>query len=309
VIAVQETPLAGILSREETKKHAVEHFPEQIALLRDLADYGSNLVLRVYNSSAKDLPAIIVCGVLLKQVVAMVDAIYALVEQGMVHAAHLPARAAFEASVYLDWILFGDSQRKATAYMVSNYRDERLWAARVIKGTPEEAIFDPIAKSLGLDIHARRPTLAAESQKHLAEVNRILAQTEFAKMDKEFNRVRGKKKYDPDWHEVCGLKTIRQVAGAVGRLPEYEFFYSRGSQISHSGSYKDHIRFVKDMEIHFRQIRNLEGVDALLNFTVATVMRSFQNTLRYYRSEEVPAFTRKYINDWRIPFLTVKSVK
>src|ERR1041385_4842016 len=129
-----ETPLAGILNREETKKHALENFLEQIALLRDLADYGSNLVFRAYKSSAKDLPAIVVCGVLLKQVVAMVDAVYALVEQGMIHAAYLPARAAFEASVYLDWILFSDAQRKATAYIVSNFRDERLWVARVTKG-------------------------------------------------------------------------------------------------------------------------------------------------------------------------------
>src|SRR5882762_559537 len=97
-VTMPEKPLAGILNREEASKHAQENFADQIALLRDLADYGSNLLFRAFNSSAKDLPSIVACGVLLKQVVAMLDAVYTLVAAGMVHAAFLPARAAFEAS-------------------------------------------------------------------------------------------------------------------------------------------------------------------------------------------------------------------
>ena len=303
-----EKPLAGILNREEAAKHAQEHFSDQIALLRDLSDYGSNLVFRAFNSSPRDLPAIVACGVLLKQVVAMLDAVYALVAAGMVHGAFLPARAAFEASVYLDWVLFSDTGRKATAYIVSNYRDERLWVARVTKGTSEEAVFDSISKSIGLDIHARRPTLAADAQKHLAEVNGILAQKDFAAMDNVFDHAKGKKKYDPEWYQLCGAKSIRQVAEQVGRLPEYEFFYSKGSQITHTASYKDHIRFAKG-QVHFKPIRHLQGIDTLLNFVVGIAVRSFQNTLKYYRPEEGPAFSKKYVEEWRKPFLSVKKVK
>jgi hypothetical protein len=308
-VTMPEKPLAGILNREEAAKHAQEHFGDQIALLRDLADYGSNLVFRAFNASAKDLPPIIACGVLLKQVVAMLDAVYTLVATGMVHAAFLPARAAFEASMYLDWLLFSDTERKATAYIVSNFRDERLWVARVTKGTSEEAIFDAISKSVGLDIHARRPTLAADAQKHLAEVNRILAQKAFAAMDKEYDQAKGKKqKYDPEWYQLCGAKSIRQVAQQVGRLPEYEFFYSKGSQITHTASYKDHIRFTKG-QVHFTPIRHLQGIDHLLNFVVGIAVRSFQNTLSYYRPGELSAFSKKYLEDWRKPFMTVKKVK
>lgn len=304
-----ENPLTAILNREEAEKHAQEHFGDQVALLRDLSDYGSNLVIRAFNSSAKDLPPIIACGVLLKQVVAMLDAVHTLVAAGMVHAAFLPARAAFEASMYLDWLLFSDTERKATAYIVSNYRDERVWVARVTKGTSEEAIFDAMSKSIGLDIHARRPTLAADAQKHLAEVNRILPQRAFAAMDKEFDQAKGKKqKYDPEWYQLCGAKSIRQVAQQVGRLLEYEFFYSKGSQITHTASFKDHIRFTKG-QVHFKPIRHLQGIDQLLNFVVAIAVRSFQNTLRYYRPGELAAFSKKYLDDWRKPFMTVKKVK
>lgn len=303
-----EKPLAGILNREEGAKHAQDYFADQIALLCDLANYGSNLVLRAYNSSKQDLPPIIACGVLLKQVVAMIDAVYTLVAGGMVHAAFLPARAAFEASIYLDWLLFSDTERKATAYLVSNYRDERLWTARVTKGTAEEAIFDALSKNIGLDIHARRPTLAADALKHLAEVNRILAQKIFAGLDKEFDHKRKRRKSDPEWYQLCGAKSIRHVAEQVGRLIEYEFFYSKGSRISHAASYKDHILFIGG-QVRFKPICNLEGINELLNFIVNIALRSFENTLRYYRPGELEAFRQKYLNDWRKPFLSAKSVE
>ncbi len=74
----------------------------------------------------------------------MIDAIQILVEKGMTTAAFLPARAAFEASIYIDWILLSDSERKARSYIVANYRDERLWASRVIKAMPEEKTFDVV---------------------------------------------------------------------------------------------------------------------------------------------------------------------
>jgi len=305
---MREKPLTSILNRDQARKHAAEHFADQIALLLDLTNYGSNLVMRAYNSSKKDSASVVTCGVLLKQVVAMLDAIHTLTEAGMVHAAFLPARAAFEASIYLEWILFSDSERKARCYIVSNFRDERVWALRVIKGTPEEAVFDSISKSVGLDIHARNPTLASDAQKHLDEVNRILAQPDLQPIDQEFDLRRGKRKVDLEWYQLVGAKSIRQVAVAVGRLPEYEFFYAKGSRITHSASYKDHIRFTKD-QVVLKPIRHLQGIDTLLNFVVGLAMRSFENTLRYYRPNELPAFSRKYVEDWRQPFLSVRGVR
>jgi len=304
-----EKSLSSILDRDQARKHAIDHFAEQVALIRDMTDYGSNLMIRAFNSSKRALPDVVVCGVLLKQIVAMLDAISILVEEGMVHAAFLPARAAFEASIYLEWILFSDSDRKAKCYIVSNYRDERRWAMRAIRGTPEENAFEPIAKSVGLDIHARNPTLAADAQKHLEEVNRILDQPGFRAIDQEFNMLRkGKRKLDVEWYELAGAKSIRKIAVAVDRLAEYELFYSKGSQISHSASYKDHIRLVNG-KVHFKPIRSLQDINVLINCIGCIAIRTFQNTLRYYRPDELPTFSKKYARDWRTPFLTVKSVK
>jgi hypothetical protein len=57
---MREKTLASVLNREQATSHAEEHFADQISLLRDLTDYGSNLLFRAFNSSPKDLPAVVV---------------------------------------------------------------------------------------------------------------------------------------------------------------------------------------------------------------------------------------------------------
>lgn len=305
---MQETPHPAILNREEPRAVAEQHFVRQTALLQDLANYGSNLVIRAFDSSPKKMVEVVVCGVLLKQVVAMVDAAEVLLSAGCGHAAFLPARTAFEASIYADWILKGDSERRATRYIVGNYRDERLWATRTIPGTTEEQEMSRIAGMLGFNVHANRPTLTSDARKHLAEVNRIIAQPNLKPIDQEFTTARGNRKRDPEWYELDGLKSIRQIAEKVGRLPEYEFFYSKGSQVTHTGSYKDHIRF-RAGQVRFLPVRHLADVNMLLNFIVSIAVATFKKILEQYRPGELSAFSKKYLEDWREPFQNVTSVK
>lgn len=303
-----EKPHPIILNRDEPRAVAEQHFSKQTELLRDIVNYGSNLIVRAFQSSPKKMSETVVCGVLLKQIVAMVDAVEVLLVSGCGHASFLQARTAFEASIYLDWILLADSERRATRYIVANFRDERLWAARVISGTEEEAIFSRIANTLGLDVHANRPTLALDANNHLIEVNRILAQPELQPIDQEFTAKRARKKRDPQWYQLDGLDSFKQVADKVGRLPEYEFFYSKGSQVSHTGTYKDHIRFF-DGQVRFKPIRHLADFNMLLNFVVSICLGTYMKVLKQYRPGELEAFSKKYLEDWRDPFQNVVSLK
>ncbi|WP_139188773.1 DUF5677 domain-containing protein [Variovorax sp. OV700] len=251
---------------------------------------------------------VVVCGVLLKQVVAMVDATEVLVTAGCVQAAFLPARAAFEASVYADYILQSDSERRATRYVVGNYRGERLWAQRVIPGTTEEATYRALPASLGLDFQTLHPTLAADAAKHLLEVDRILSQPELHPIDAEFTRAKGRRKRDPEWYTLDGLSSIRQVAESVGRLAEYECFYSKGSQVTHVGSYKDHILFSAG-QIRLKPIRHLDDFNALLNGIVTSCLATYKSLLNRYRPDELEAFGKRYYTEWREPFLNAPRLK
>lgn len=302
-----EKPHPDILNRERGEASAREHYARQLELLRDLANYGSNLLVRAWNTGAQQLQDIVVCGVLLKQVVAMIDAVEVLLTAGCSHAAFLPARAAFEASLYADWIFLGNGERKAMCYVVRNYRDERLWASRVISGTVEEEAFSRIANTLGVDVHANRPTLAQEAVAHLAEVNRILSQPQLEALDAEFTRKKGKRKTDPEWFMLEGVKSIREIADAVGRIAEYEFFYSMGSRVTHTGSYKDHICF-SNSAVRLKPIRHVFNTGMLLDFAVSSCLGTYLAVIRNYRPAELKAFSKKYSEDWREPFQTQRDV-
>jgi Family of unknown function (DUF5677) len=68
----------------------------------------------------------VLIGVLLRQVIAMLDGIDILLSNGATYASHLQMRALFEASVYIDWILQGDFEKKIDYFYVHNV----FWAAR-----------------------------------------------------------------------------------------------------------------------------------------------------------------------------------
>lgn len=303
-----EEPHDAILNRTESADVAKKHFAKQTELLRDLANYGSNLIIRSFNTSPKKMAEIVVCGVLLKQIVAMTDAAEVLISAGCGHAAFLPARTAFEASIYLDWIVAKDSELRATRYIVANFREERVWANRAIPGTVEESTLSKNVEQRGFDLYAKHPNLASDSKAHLVEVNRILAQADLKLVDEEFAAAKGKRKRDPEWFELDGLSSIRQIAEKVGRVLEYDFFYAKGSQVTHTGTYKDHIRFT-DGQIRFKPIRHLADVTMLLNFIVSICIRVYQVILEKYRPGEMPAFWNKYLSDWRDPFLNIPTVK
>ena len=307
-IYMPDQPFKLILDRDKAEADVREHFQPQVELLADLVNYGTDLIPRAYSGSQKTTVDVVVCGVLLKQLVAMIDAIEVLIRSGVVHAAFLQARAALEASLYLEWILFSDSEHKANCYVVATLRQERIWAMRSIRGSQEAQTFDPILEELGVDIHALHPSLGAEAEKYLNEVNRNLSQPPLKAIDEKFNRLRKKRKHDVEWYSVAGAETVRKIARDVGRLPLYEFLYSKGSQATHSGLYKDHVRFGKG-EVRFRAIRHLRELDELLTMVIPVALGTYHNVLRYYRPGELRAFASQYLKNWRKPFFSIKRVQ
>lgn len=303
-----DSPLKIILNRDEPITHVREHFTPQISLLKNLTNYGSNLIVRAFESSHKGIEDVIVCGVLLKQVVAMLDAIETLLSSACIHPAYIVARSLFEASIYLEWILKDDSDEKAKCFYVSNLRAERTWALRAIKGTPESQVFKTQTEGLDYDMHTNYPALESEAKKHLEEVNRILSQPELRAIDEKFDEKKYKRKREPFWYSGYGLSSIRQIAKIIERTVEYDLFYSLTSKVTHSASYKNHIRFA-DNQIKFKPIRNLEGINVLLHFVFVATLRTYQVALKHYRDGELPSFRRKYLEEWSSAFLSIKNVK
>jgi len=308
-LIMREKEFKLILDRERHEKDVRQYFSKHTDFLIDLANYGSFLIPRAYDSSSKKLEDIVVIGILLKQVVAMIDAVEILISKGAVSAANLQARAAFEASLYIDWILKGESEKKAKYYYVSNLRNQRLWALRLKPGTPEKEIFSKAFQHL--EKHLKTTDLEnveKQAEEELTKIDSLLARNGWNEINLEFEKKKNKKTgVDTYWYKMFGLTSIRQLAREVGRLDEYDLFYSKSSEVMHATSYRDHVQFSKGI-VSFEPIRQLKDLDILLRFITLVAMSSYVSILRHYRHGELSHLRRKYMRDWRDAFLNIPSL-
>jgi len=301
---VKEKELKAILDRERNKADARKIFSKQIEVLIDLTNYGSNLILRAYDSSKKRLEDAIVIGVLLKQVVLMLDAVEVLVSHGVIKPASLQTRCAFEASLYIDFILEGDSEQKARYYYVANLRNTKLWELRYIKGSDEREAFSHVFKYLEGYMAPEKPELEDEIKKDLENIQGVLSQGGFNEINEIYERMRIKR---ADWYKAYGVKSLREMAKKVKRLPEYEIFYPTDSEVMHSASYRDHVQFYEGM-MRFEPIRKLEGADSVLQNVIGIALVCYKSILKHYRYGELGNFKRKYIQEWRDGYQNITHV-
>jgi hypothetical protein len=239
----------------------------------------------------------------------MIDAVEILVSKGAVGPANLQARAAFESSLYIDWILMNESEKKAKYYYVSNLRNQRLWALRLKAGTTEREIFSKTFQYLEKHLKATDlENVEKQAKEGLSKIDALLTRNGWKEINLEFERRKDKKTgAESYWYKMLGITSIRQLAEKVGRLGEYDLFYSRSSEVMHATSYRDHIQFGKGT-ISFEPIRQVKDMHNLLRFITSVAISSYISVLKHYRRGELSNFTRKYMRDWRGAFLNIPTV-
>jgi hypothetical protein len=238
---IPEDPFRGLLDDEAATEIDSEKLKTWTDLLRDLANYGSHLIPRTFSTADhRSLGDAIVIGVLLRQIVGMVDAIEILLCRSAVHASTLQLRALFESSLYLEWTLVGDLERKAAYYYVHNLLRLRRWAMRVQPGTPEHENFKRIFDAAGLPLNQ---TLGDEGKRQTDEIERVLAQPRFADICKDLRQWKKLNRRDPAWYSPLGVSNLREVAAAVQKEPLYVVVYGMGSEVMHASNYGQHVTF------------------------------------------------------------------
>jgi hypothetical protein len=205
LIKVPENEFRPLLDREHVVEDIAKHLKPWTDLIHDLASYGSNLVPRCYGSSEKSLTEMVVLAILLPQAVAMLDGVDILLANGSAHVANLQMRALFEASVYIDWILLNDSERKAQYYYVHNLRRKRVWALRTQPGSEESKDFLNMLEKVGIQISDEVRVSAAQ---RIQEIDRIISQPIFAPISSDIEKSRRGKKFDPAWYVPLGERSL-----------------------------------------------------------------------------------------------------
>lgn len=304
---MKETPHPAILDRETSVVHIKEHFAHTVELVREVVNYGSNLIPRCFVSSDRKILDIVILGALLKQAVTMLDAIEILVSQGAVLAAYLQARSLFEARLYLAWILEKDTERRAKQYFVWQKREEALWAKRSIPGTAEHKRFRTACDRL---LSPGKPTVSEDEAKaQLENIKRLLDSSEFSEINSEFDKLKKHgKDFDVSWYCPRGPSTLADMARRMNLSGEYMLFYNTFSKATHCQEFRRHVSIERNV-VKLQPIRHLEGIKTLLNVSISYALTIYEMILKRYRPGELSNFGRKYKNEWRERFMNIPTVK
>jgi hypothetical protein len=300
---IPEDPHKGLLNDEQATAFASEQLVPWTNLLRDLANYGSNLIPRSFASSGKTLGDAIVIGVLLRQIVAMLDAIEILLCRSAVHAATLQLRALFEASVYMEWMLAGDREKKAEYYYVHNLLRLRLWAMRVQPGTAESTNFKNSLNGLPVD-----ETLGTAGKKQVEDLEQILSQDPYVVIRDDFDNWKKNNRRRPAWYSPLGVTDLRNMATKVNKEPLYVILYGSGSEVMHASNLDHHIR-IANGRITFQSIRHPKDFSNTVRLTATIAVDVFMKILQEYREGERVRFGQKYVEKWRQAFMNIPVLK
>jgi hypothetical protein len=235
----------------------------------------------------------------------MLDGVHILLSSGACQVAQLPSRALFEASVYIDWILLGDQEKKARYYYVHNLRRLRMWARRTQEGSTEATQFFAAVKKSGMKISDQ---VKASSKRQLQQIDKVLSQPALAEVCADFDNHRKRNKYDPAWYVPLGQRNLRTMAEAVDKLSQYTILYSSASEVMHASSFERHIALAKG-EITFQPIRSVEGFETALRFSVGDALSTYRKILQEYRPSELEVFAKKYKENWQTHFMNFPDIK
>lgn len=296
-----------ILNRKEPVEALNKHFRDALNLIRDVVDYGTNLIPRCFKSSERKLEDIVILAVLLKHIDSMLDGLEVLVSQGCIYAAHLQVRSLFEAFLNLEWILREDTSKRALQYYVWNLRLRRKWALRFVSSSADHNNFIKKVEKYQESLLARSQEHNDEASEQADAISNLLSKEPYHEINQEFDRLKGDRKYDVPWYKPAGPSSIADMAERVGYGAEYEVFYSQYSQIMHASSQLDNVKFANG-SITFEPIRKLDRLRPILNVGIGFSIKAFKTVLNKYRPQEIQNFSEKYAKDWRDAFLSIKDV-
>ncbi len=282
---------------EET---AQKHYAPQAQLLYEMCAYGSNLLIRCFRDPKNQIEDAIIIACLLRQFLTHLDAVSVLVAKGCGDAALIHLRAMLEEEIYLNWLVKEQTAVRAKHLYVWNLRRRRR-GNRVVDPATDEAReaktnvgpdFAGILDALQTTEHQAGTTMEN------ANIDRILTEPEFAKIDRAFEALRKNRPFDVEWYKPCGPASIAAVAKEVNMTAHYRFFYSRWSLFMHSSGFFDHLH-VDDLGAAVEQIRDVEEIANAASMASSMAIGVFRTVLRRYRPGELDAFGIKYLTEWR----------
>lgn len=275
-------------------------------LLIEVTNHASWAFQRCQTSSCGRENVDVAPFVLYRHIIEMIDGVQVLVGEACAVATLPLLRAAFEASLSLDYIL----------------AENDLYATRSLSWL-HAYIHRQIETYTGLDPNTKRGAEFKEAwesadfgnydppmegaRKHVADLRNSLEREEFTTIRTEFERLCKSRK--PEWYRLFnGPSNLRKLAQLLGEGPTYDVLYRRWSTVVHAGDLSSYMTLDESGTPVFKGIRYPELLPNSVTLAVHFMVHSTRIMIAKFRPGE--NLTRWYLEDvrpWYSEFLRKSS--
>ena len=246
---------------------------------------------------------ILAAFVLYRHLIELTDGIEVLFSASCVSAAVPTIRAAFEASLSLDFILREDYTRRSLAWTCA-YVHDRISAHE--RHDAKTKAGEQFAKTFEREMGGRPPSVS-DADVPVAALRRLLAREQFRDLDAEYLKLRKQLNRAPDWFRLVGVQTRRVLAKAVGRESEYLLLYPGWSGFSHASDAASYITTGRtEGESAFWGVREKEMPQRAF-FAAYWLLHATRQMLEHFRAGE--SLTSWYTREIQAPFFALERLR
>jgi hypothetical protein len=252
-------------------------------LLREVVNYGVAVIARCMDQLKEGEHNL---GILaaLHHLLEMVDAVHIQLVGGAPAPARLQLRSAFEAVLGIEYMLKGNSERRAFAYLTG-------WAQTLM------------TEYRAARRHTKLGAKAKEIDQRIAALQRHLGNPGWKEANKGFRDLkRARKGRAPAWYNLSGGPShLSALAERLDHLDEYDLLYREWSGPTHAVDLGRQV-VAPPGRIALRRLRDTELFGEVVSYAVNFAVRGTRLVLLHYRPGEEPAWRAWYNREVRRPY-------
>lgn len=277
-----------VIHRNFSMAHAEKAIAIAAPLLLEAVDHASWAFRRCLGETDDQENVYVAPFWLYHHVMEQVDGIQVLVESACSTAALPLLRAAYEASLQLEFMHQEPREftRRSSLWFASHLRRKVEVLNRLDPSTPSGMEFEAAWRDqFG---HYDIPLDILESQR--ANLKSILGLPTLA----DFNAELSKRSKSPWYAAYGGPANLRDLASILGRLAEYETLYRYWSSAVHGANADLYMVTIAGRGASFRLVRDPEGLPQAASFALSILLRCTGLMIENYRAGE---FTTSWYTD------------
>lgn len=289
-----------LLYRELRKVEAKEVIEIASPLLQEEINYATNAFQRCQESAIGAADESLPVFASYYHVIGMTDGIEVLISQSCAVPAIPLVRSSFEALLTIEYILEGDYQRRAFAWLVC-YVHNRLSQYEMLDPSQQKGkeFLVTFAADSGSK-YMKLPSFPNLSQIIQNLKSLLLNNPNYQFADYEYQRIKSIRKRRPNWYSLSGGPgNLRDLAKHLNWGAKYDILYRSWSSITHANDLSQFLTQTKRGSPAFYPLRNHEELKLLSSMASSLILHATSKMIGKFRSEENASFGRWYRREAR----------